>query len=174
LLDTGVEWLTARFKWKKRLGHVLAALAAGLLVALPLAASVSFDVALDQTDHRETAGQWVEDNIRPGSKIAIEHYSIPFDYDQYQVEDILRISDHDLSWYQEEGFEVAIVSDGIWEVLRRQPEFYADQVAAYDALSTNSSLLAEFVPQPAGITVAGYPTVEIYHFAPVRIYGIPK
>jgi 4-amino-4-deoxy-L-arabinose transferase-like glycosyltransferase len=174
LLDTGAEWLTARLKWDRRLGHVLAALGAGLLVALPLAASVSFDVALGQTDHRETAGQWVEDNVEPGSKIAIEHYSIPFDYDQYHVEDVIRISDHGLDWYQQEGFDVLIISDGIWEVLRRQPEYYADRVAAYDELSANSTLLAEFVPEPSRIVVAGYPTVEIYHFAPVRVYRVPK
>ena len=32
----------------------------------------------------------------------------------------------------------------------------------------------EFVPDPAGLVVAGYPTVEIYHFAPVRIYRASK
>jgi hypothetical protein len=131
-------------------------------------------MALDQTDHREIAGQWVEDHIEPGSKIAIEHYSIPFDYDQYQVEDVIRISDHNLDWYQQEGFDVLIVSDGIWEVLRSQPEFYADRVATHDELSANSTLLAEFVPEPNKIVVAGYPTVKIYHFAPVQVYRLPK
>ena len=174
LIDVGAEWLAARFRWNRRRGQVLAAIGVGLVVALPLVASVAFDMALDRTDHREIAGQWVEDHIEPGSKIAIEHYSIPFDYDQYQVEDVIRISDHNLDWYQQEGFDVLIVSDGIWEVLRSQPEFYADRVAAYDELSTNSTLLAEFVPEPNKIVVAGYPTVKIYHFAPVQVHRLPK
>jgi hypothetical protein len=174
LLDAGSDWLIERLKWSRLLGHMLAILGAGLLVVLPLIATVSFDWALGQTDHRETAGQWVEKHIQPGTKIAIEHYSIPFDYDQYHVEDIIRMSNHDLDWYQQEGFEVLIVSDGIWEVLLHQPEIYADQVAAYNELTASSDLLAEFVPQPTWISVTGYPTVEIYHFAPVRIYRLPK
>ena len=174
LLDVGAGWLATRLRWDERLGHALAALGAGLLVVLPLAASVSFDLALSQTDHRETAGRWVEDNIESESKIAIEHYSIPFDYDRYHVEDIIRINNHDLDWYHQEGFDVVIVSDGIWEVLRRQPEFYAESVDSYNALSINGTLVAEFVPEPAEIAVAGYPTVGIYHFAPVRIYRLPK
>ncbi|MGD9046660.1 MAG: glycosyltransferase family 39 protein [Anaerolineae bacterium] len=174
LLDAGSDWLRQRLKWSQLGGNMLAILATALLVVLPLIASVSFDRALSQTDHRESAGQWVEAHIQPGSRIAIEHYSVPFDYDRYHVEDVIRMGDHDLDWYRQEGFEVLIVSDGIWEVLRQQPEFYADEVAAYDALSTNGTLLAEFVPQPAGIVVAGYPTVGIYHFAPVHIYRLPK
>jgi hypothetical protein len=34
--------------------------------------------------------------------------------------------------------------------------------------------LAEFVPKPPAIAVSGYPTVGIYHFAPVRIYRLPN
>jgi 4-amino-4-deoxy-L-arabinose transferase-like glycosyltransferase len=174
LVDTAADWLAHRFRWGRNASHALASLSAALLLALPLAASVSFDKALSQTDHREIAGQWIEENIEKGSKIAIEHYSIPFDYDQYQVEDVLRISDHDLNWYQQEGYDLLIISDGIWETLRRQPESYAEEVAVYDELASNSTLLAEFAPEPPAIVVAGYPTVEIYHYAPVRIYQVPK
>lgn len=174
LLDAGMDWLIERFKWKRLAGHMLAVVGLGLLLALPLIASVSFDRALSQTDHRETAGQWVEQHIQPGSKIAIEHYSIPFDYDRYQVEDVIRMGDHSVDWYEQEGFDILIVSDGIWEVLRRQPENYAEEVAVYNELSASGELLAEFVPQPGRITVAGYPTIGIYHFAPVRLYRLPE
>ena len=64
--------------------------------------------------------------------------------------------------------------DGVWEILRAQPEHYADMVEAYEELTGNSELLAEFVPQPPGLVVAGYPTVAVYHFAPVRIYRVPE
>ncbi len=174
LIDTSADWLASRFRGDRKASHALASLSAALLLALPLAATISFDTALSQTDHRETAGQWVDENIEQGTKIAIEHYSIPFDYDQYQVQDVLRISDHNLDWYQEEGFDLLIISDGIWETLRRQPESYAEEVAVYDELVGNSTLLAEFAPKPRAIVVAGYPTVEIYHYAPVRIYQVPK
>ncbi len=175
LVDRGADWLASRFGSRgARLSNAAVALGATLLLALPVVASISLDSALSRTDHREIAGRWVEDNIEKGTKIAIEHYSIPFDYDQYQVEDVIRITDRDTGRYQQQGFEVLIISDGIWEVLRRQPEFYAEKIAAYDELVANSTLLAEFVPQPPRIVVSGYPTVEIYHYAPVRIYRLSE
>ncbi|MGD2207712.1 MAG: hypothetical protein PVH17_13135, partial [Anaerolineae bacterium] len=86
----------------------------------------------------------------------------------------MRITDHDLTWYQQEEFDILIISDGVWEVLRRQPETYAEKVNLYDELTGRSTLLAEFVPDPPDIVVAGYPTVSVYHFAPVRIYHLPE
>jgi 4-amino-4-deoxy-L-arabinose transferase-like glycosyltransferase len=174
LLAAGIDWLVNRFSWDKRLSYVLTVVGVALLLALPTAASISLDRSLDQTDHREIAGQWVQDNVKEGSKIAIEHYSIPFDYERYHVEDVIRISDHDLDWYRQEGYDVLIISDGIWEVLRSQPEFYAERIAVYEDLVANSTLLAQFVPEPPGIAVAGYPTVEVYHFAPVRIFRLSE
>jgi hypothetical protein len=172
LLDLGADWLARRLGRGHRLSHGLAILGTLLLLALPLAAAISFDVAISQTDLREVAGRWVEDNVEWGSNIAIEHYSIPFDHADYRVKDVIRSSDHDLAWYQQEGFDVLIISDGVWEVLRQQPDAYVDKLTVYDALVNNSALLAEFVPEPPGIVVAGYPTVAIYHFAPVRIYRV--
>jgi hypothetical protein len=170
----GADWIANRFHLGKSRSHWLAALGALLLLALPLAASVSFDAAISQTDMRETAGRWIEENVQPGSKIAIEHYSIPFDHSGYQVKDVLRITDHDLGWYQQEGYDVMVISDGVWPVLHGQPEHYSEKLEAYAELVEGSQLLAEFVPRPPGLVVAGYPTVAVYHFAPVRIFRIPR
>jgi 4-amino-4-deoxy-L-arabinose transferase-like glycosyltransferase len=174
LLDIVADWLTRHFRWDERWSHGLAALGAVLLLALPLAASISFDKIISGTDHREVAGRWVEENVEPGSKIAIEHYSIPFDYDRYEVEDVLRVGDHDLDWYRQGGYELVIISDGVWELLREQQADYPEQITVYDELVNSATLLAEFVPRPPALVVAGYPTVAIYHFAPVRVYRVPK
>lgn len=174
LLDVAAAWLVRRLKWDARVSNILAATGLVLLMAMPLVASVLLDKTLSQTDHREIAGQWIEQNVKKDSKIAIEHYSIPFRYGQFQVEDVIRISDHDLDWYIHGGYDLLVISDGIWDVLRSQPDAYADKVAVYDQLVSNSTLLAEFASEPPGIVVAGYPTVRIYHFAPVRIYQMPK
>ena len=174
LLDASAGWVAGRLGRGQRSAGLLAAVGALIVLTLPLAAGISFDAAISGTDHREVAGRWVEENVAGGSKIAIEHYAIPFDHGDYSVEDVLRISNHDLAWYQQEGFDVLIVSDGVWEVLRRAPEAYADKLAAYDKVASGSELLQEFVPRPPGIVVAGYPTVAVYHFAPVRIYQVPQ
>jgi 4-amino-4-deoxy-L-arabinose transferase-like glycosyltransferase len=174
LLDAVAGWLAQRFGRGTGWASALAAAGAVLILALPVTAAVLFDAAISRTDYRELAGQWVEENVAGGSKIAIEHYSIPFDYDAYEVEDVVRISDHGLNWYQQQGYDVLIISDGVWEVLRQQPEAYADKLAVYDELSSSSALLAEFVPQPPSLVVAGYPTIAVYHFAPVRILQVPE
>ncbi len=153
--------------------RLISATGAILLVGLPLVAGLMFDVSLSQTDHREAAGRWLEENIELETRIAIEHYSIPFDHTEYQVRDVMRISDHDLAWYQQEGFGVLVISDGVWEILRGQPDVYAEKVSIYRELTGASNLLAEFTRDPPGLVVAGYPTVAVYHFAPVRVYGLP-
>jgi hypothetical protein len=145
-----------------------------LVLALPLIAAISFDLGLTRKDHRELAGQWVEENIQDGSKIAIEHYSIPFDHERYEVTDVVRAGDYDLAWYQQEGFDVLIVSDGVWEILKRQPQYYGEKLDTLAGITESGTLLAEFVPEPPGIVVAGYPTVAVYHYAPVRIYQLPQ
>ena len=174
LLDSGADWLTRRFGRGERASHRLAAVGALVVLALPLVAGVAFDVTISRTDHREVAGRWVDESIEAGSRIAVEHYAIPFGRTDYTVVDVLRISDHDLGWYQQEGFDVLIISDGVWEVLKRAPEAYADKLAVYDEVSAGSTLLQEFAPRPPGIVVAGYPTVAVYHFAPVRIHQVPR
>jgi 4-amino-4-deoxy-L-arabinose transferase-like glycosyltransferase len=174
LLDVGADWLANRFRLNRTICHALAAVPAVLLLALPITASILFDVAISRTDMREEAGQWLEDNIESGSKIAIEHYSVPFDHAGFEVEDVLRITDHDFAWYQQEGYDVLVISDGVWPVLHEQPEHYAEKLDAYTELTANSELLAEFVPHPPGIVVAGYPTVAVYHFAPARVYWVPR
>jgi hypothetical protein len=154
--------------------HGIVAFGCTLLLALPIAAATGLDMALSQVDHRELAGRWVDENIEPGTKVAIEHYSIPFSYGDYDVEDILRATDHDLGWYLQEGFEILIISDGVWPILQQQPETYAQKMDAYQALTGNCTLLAEFVPEPPAFVTAGYPTVAVYHFAPVRIFRLPE
>jgi 4-amino-4-deoxy-L-arabinose transferase-like glycosyltransferase len=173
LLDGLSSWLAYRLKRTKALSHGLAAIGVVFILALPVSASISLDRAISYTDLREIAGRWVEDNIESGSRIAIEHYSLPFNHTEYWVQDVMRITDHDLDWYQQEKFDILIISDGVWEVLRRDPKRYADKLTMYQHLVDNCTLLAEFVPDPPRIAVAGYPTVAVYHFAPVHIYRLP-
>ncbi len=181
LLDAAADWLVRLLQRPKRdfarnaaWSHGFAIFGCAVLLLPPIMAAAGLDLKLSRVDHREIAGRWVEENIEPGTKIAIEHYSIPFDYDRYHVEDIVRISDHTLEWYLEEGFEILIVSDGVWPILLRQPHVYQERADAYWTLTSSSTLLGEFVPAMPGIVVAGYPTVAVYHYAPVRVYRLPE
>ena len=178
LLDALADWLARRFratdnKQQAARENTLLLATCCLLLTLPVAAGIAFDSNLNKTDLREIAGEWLMDNVEWGNKIAIEHYSIPFDHTEYWVEDVMRISDHDLNWYEQQEFDILVISDGVWPILREQPDAYAEKLRMYDELTNNSTLLAEFVPDPPGLVVAGYPTVAVYHFAPVYIYRLP-
>ena len=172
-LDRAAAWLSHRWRKAPLGSHGLATIGVILILALPLWASVAFDWTISGVDHRQIAGEWVESHVPEGAKIAIEHYSIPFDYSRYEVEDLLRIDNRDLDWYQQENF-LLVVSDGVWEVLRQQREHYADRIAKLEAIETGATLLAEFTAEPPPIVVAGYPTIAVYHFAPVRIYRVSE
>lgn len=167
-----LDELAARTVRHGRAANAVAAAAVLLVLAAPLLAGVAFDGQLAATDHRAVAGRWLEQNAEPGWRIAIEHYAIPFDHSPYDVTDVVRITDHDLAWYRQHGYDLLVVSDGVWEVLRRQSRYYGERLAAYDRLVAGTDLLAEFVPQPPALVVAGYPSVGVYHFAPVRIYRL--
>jgi len=174
LLDAIVSRLARRAQRLRSHVGGLVAIGTIAVLALPVAASMAFGSALSRTDEREQAGQWVEQNVAPGTKIAIEHYSVPFDYDRYHVEDVIRAHNHDLAWYRQEGFELIIISDGVWELLRREPETYGKQMEFYKNLVAHSTLLAEFVPKPRRLVTAGYATVGVYHFAPARIFQLAR
>jgi len=172
LVDRTSRWLGRKLANRRLWSNLFAGAGTILILLLPLLAAVGFGRLLSDTDHRQVAGEWLEENLAPGSRIAIEHYSIPINDSVYEVTDVLRIDDHDLEWYQEEGFDALIISDGVWPVLRQQPDVYGDRLSAHDELASNAELLAEFVPNPLGLVTAGYPTVAVYHYAPVRIYGV--
>jgi hypothetical protein len=168
------RWLAGRFRLRWVGTGLLTAVLTLLILIVPLTATVLFDMQLAGKDHRQVAGQWLGENLEPGSRIAVEHYSIPFDHNQYDVTDVLRIDDHDLEWYKAEGYDALVVSDGVWPLLEEQAEVYASRLAARDALVSGSELVAEFVPAAPPLVAAGYPTVSVYHFAPVRIYRVQE
>ena len=174
LIDILANRVALRFGHDVRWSQPLVFVSILLVAGMPVVASISFNAALSDIDHREIAGQWIEENIEWGSKIAIEHYSIPFDHTEYWVEDIVRITDHDLDWYLHEGYDFLIISDGVWDLLLKHPDIYRQETEAYRRLVDQSTLIAQFVPDPPGLAVAGYPTVAVYHFAPVRIYQLPR
>lgn len=173
-LDQIATWLSRKLGKRVVWSHGLASLGVALILVLPLTAGIAFDWTISGIDHRETSGKWVEKHVPEGAKIAIEHYSIPFDYSKYSVEDLVRIDKQNLDGYRQEGFDLLIVSDGVWEVLKKQQEYYADRIAKLEAIETGATLLAEFTAEPPPIVVAGYPTISVYHFAPVRIYQVPE
>jgi hypothetical protein len=113
---------------------------------------------LHTVDSRETARVWIEDNLPPGSRIAVESYSPFVDPNRFAVQGIGQMFDHPPDWYQDQGLEYLVFSQGMFGRFLQEPGKYPDQVAAYDQLFETFELVRTF-------TDGGYE---------VRIYRIPE
>ena len=112
------------------------------------ALSVLQDIGdLLNVDARETSTFWIDHNIDPHAKIGVEGYA-PFIENSFdrlvQVGAYARLIDHDLRWYQEEGFQFLVASRGAYGRYFRQPELYKFQIHTYRRLFAELQLVKEF------------------------------
>ena len=160
----GTRWPALR-KWELPLLACVTAAAA----LMPARAVLDFDRALSQRDYRTLAAEWVNANVPAGSKIVTEAFSIPLDEDRVEVVHLVRIDSQDLEWYEREGIEYVVVSDGHWRVLLGQPDKYPREIETYHDILTHSIVVHESPGEVPGSLSRGYPTIPIYHFPDVLI-----
>jgi 4-amino-4-deoxy-L-arabinose transferase-like glycosyltransferase len=172
LLVEAVSWLGTRWSVLRRWELLLLTGVTVLTVLMPAWAVLQFDEALSQRDHRTLAAEWVDSNVPPGSRIVTEAFPIPVDEDRFEVVQLVRIDSEDLEWYEEQGIQYVIVSDGHWRVLLAQPEEYAREIQTYEDILSHSVVLREFPGQTPPLLRNGYPTIPIYHFPDVVILGV--
>lgn len=167
-LNDLVDWIASR---TQRYRYCFSVAGTGLVVILPLIAILSFDWSITRLDIRTAAGAWISQNISEGTKLAIEHYSVPFPRDRYEVVDVLRLWDHDAAWYSEQGFEYVVASNGVWLTLPKEPARYAREMQVFRDLHSQYALVKEFIPHNVSpLVTMGYSTVVEYHFPHVWIF----
>jgi 4-amino-4-deoxy-L-arabinose transferase-like glycosyltransferase len=105
-----------------------------LVMIFPLAQTVYSTTQFAAIDSRETARVWIDQNLPPGSKIALESYAPYIDPGKYTVQGFLRIIDHPVAWYADNGYEYIVVSEGMFGRFFLEPERYAAEVAQYEEL----------------------------------------
>ncbi|HJX39732.1 MAG TPA: glycosyltransferase family 39 protein [Anaerolineae bacterium] len=169
LLVEAVSWACKRWPALTRREVAMLAFATAVAVSMPAKAIVDFDAALSERDHRTLAAEWVNTNIPPGSKIVTEAFSIPLDKDRFDIIELVRIDSEELAWYEAQGINYVIVSDGHWRILFAQPESYAREIATYHEILSRSVVLQEFPGRIPLLLSRGYPTIPIYHFPDVLI-----
>ena len=163
-----------------------------LALLQPALFSLRLDWLLNQTDTRQLANEWAERNIPPGSKVAVEAYSL-LDQEslsfratlqQRDIELDWRATMHPLDYYRSHGFDYLAISSFMYDRAFEQPDKYADRVAFYQQLNREYPLVAVFYPRNDG-TPAPYalddldtpfwylfaydrpgPTVKVYKIAP--------
>jgi len=99
---------------------------------------------LMKIDSRELARLWIEENIPPRTRIAIESYAPFIDPREYDVQGINRLIDYEPTWYKDNHFRYLVFSQGMYGRYYDEPERYPDEVRAYDEMFNTFSLVKLF------------------------------
>jgi hypothetical protein len=108
---------------------VLASLVIAVL-AFPLSKTIVDTQRLTTVDSRETARIWIDNNLPPGSEIAIESYSPFINPSKFSVQG--RLIDHEPEWYVEKGFDYLVFSQGMYGRFYQNPERYKKEILQYE------------------------------------------
>ncbi len=103
-----------------------------LVLALPLRASLDYDIRLIQPGSREVARVWLESNLPSGARIALESYSPFLDQHRFSVVGVGTMVDHSPEWYAENRFEYLVFSQGMYGRFFAEPERYQAWVDKYN------------------------------------------
>ncbi len=155
------DWLVVRRRW---LAWTAAAILAFAALAPSLLASIQHDVLLTQLDTRTIAKAWIEANIPAGAKIAADwpihtpplataDQTVPGSSVTYDVQYIggSGLSDHDLYWYRQQGYDYLVASSFIYDIPLVFPKPDADRKAFYASLPQKLVLVKKFSANSDGI-----------------------
>jgi 4-amino-4-deoxy-L-arabinose transferase-like glycosyltransferase len=122
---------------------VLASLVIAVL-AFPLSKTIVDTQRLTTVDSRETARIWIDNNLPPGSKIAIESYSPFINPSKFSVQGFGRLIDHEPEWYVEKGFDYLVFSQGMYGRFYQNPERYKKEILQYEDFFRRFNLVNVF------------------------------
>ena len=104
-----------------------------LILVVPVRNTVVQGVRLQTPDVRDTARQWISENISPGSRIVIESYGPTVDEKGLAVEYVGTLSGRSLGDYQLERVDY-LVSSGYADRFVRLSDLYPREAARYETL----------------------------------------
>jgi 4-amino-4-deoxy-L-arabinose transferase-like glycosyltransferase len=158
LLVFGWAWLNRQSSYvRRRVGLTVLLLITAVTLIVPLRATIENSIHLTMIDSRETARVWIADHLPAGTKVTLESYAPYVDPQQFTVQWINSLKDKPLTDYQADGSDYLIFSQGSYGRFFKDPERYAPEIAAYEALWSQMKLVQIFED-------GGYE---------VRIYAVP-
>lgn len=130
----------------------------------PLLQSIQHDILLTREDTRTLAKEWIEENIPPGTKIAMDwpvqspplstvERTVPGPNQIYNVTLVngYGLSDHSLTWYQRQGFNYLITSSFIYNIGLVDTLWNEKRQAFYTSLDHELELVQKFSPGKDGV-----------------------
>lgn len=160
LVCQGWLWLSSLAARKGAPGSLRVPIAfacVALLIAAPLRTSVAQSRELTWPDNRDFARVWVEANIPPHSRIAIQNYSCYVDRHRYRIKPLPDITKMRVSAIPRAG-DYLILSAGEFTRFVLDPTHYARELAIYQGLFDSLPLLARFQNPHGGDEVRIYST----------------
>jgi hypothetical protein len=141
----------------RALAQATAVILAVAALAPSLLGSIRHDLLLTRTDTRTLAKEWIEANIPAGARIAADwpihtpslaavNQPVPDGLVTYDVQYIggSGLSDHDLNWYRQQGYDYLIASSFIYDISLVFPKQDAERRAFYAALPQQLVLIKAF------------------------------
>ncbi|NWG75023.1 MAG: phospholipid carrier-dependent glycosyltransferase [Rubrivivax sp.] len=149
---------------QSNLGRVLMGVFIIAGIVQPLLQSIQHNILLTQVDTRTLAKEWIEGNIPPGTKIAMDWpvQSPPLatvertEPDSNKVYDVTLVngpglSDHSLAWYRKQGFNYLIASSFIYNIPLVDPLWNVKRQTFYTSLDHQLELVQKFSPGKDGV-----------------------
>lgn len=91
---------------------------------------------MDGINARETARAWVNENLPPGSHIALESYAPSASRTRFVTSGFTRMIDHPPDWYVTEGYDYLIFCRAMFGRFYNNKERYASEVQQYESFFT--------------------------------------
>lgn len=155
LLGKVFEFLNARSD-RVALFRLASVLIVSYITAGYLRSTVAYNTDLLDRDARESARVWIDANLPPGARIAVEPYSPYIERDMFTVEGFVGMDSHVPEWYPQNGFEYLVFSSGSYERFFNDPGRYGSYIAQYDAFFNRYALVKQF--DEGGVEIRIYKT----------------
>lgn len=117
-LDTIWGWWQARTAHDRRWQIGGAAAGLTIVVGLLLFRTAEVNRALATTDVRTNAQLWIEANISPGTRLAVDRFPPNISPDVWPMTQVFALYMEDLAWYQAQNIRYLVVGDIIHDAYR--------------------------------------------------------
>jgi hypothetical protein len=185
----GVNWLSGRVRLAPPWPAITLVAGAVLLVAPALARVTAYHRLLAEPDTRELGSAWVERHVPPGTRIALEPYSLSLPVASPQLREelgswglqaprtaglttapagsqdgywLVRLDMYDLDWLLRSGVQYVVLSGFVYQRYRRACEWHPAPCRFYTLLDARGQLVFSVSPGVPGADDSALLVGDIY------------
>ena len=133
--------LLARLRWsadtpaaRRTLGVAGSVVLLVAMLAWPAVRTVAETQRLTTVNSLETARVWLDQNLAPGTRVAVESYAPYVDPQRFVVQGFYKLIDNSPEWYIDHGYSTLVFSQRMFRRFYDEPDKYAAEIALYEAL----------------------------------------